>query len=80
MIAKSMLLALPVAMFLTGCMDPTRPLVGAKVAGRYSQICLEGHVYYSVTSIQSHDFMNIESIAPKLDDSGKPVLCTTGAK
>jgi hypothetical protein len=75
MITKSILLATSIALILTGCMDPSRPLVGEKVAGRYSQICLEGHVYYSVTSIQSHDWMNIESIAPKLNDDGTPAAC-----
>lgn len=50
-----------------------RPKIGK--AGRYDLVCIEGHVYYSVLVVQTHDISNMESIAPKLDDDGKPVKC-----
>jgi hypothetical protein len=38
-----------------------------EIEGKFATICLEGHVYYILKPTNA--------IAPKLDDSGKPVKC-----
>lgn len=72
----AIVVGVPVLLFMSCNKEQPRKdyLVTPEGEARYQEVCINGHTYYSVISRNGHHGQ-IEAIAPRLDDAGKPVRC-----